>query len=46
MFFSEQKNQETFVSGHGPDSGRPWPESKSLLLLFFRKEDSSFLGVH
>jgi hypothetical protein len=37
MFFFEKKNQKTFTL-------RPWPENKSLLLLFFRKEDlSSYL---
>jgi hypothetical protein len=47
MFFSEEKNQKTFISpqlllgGHGrklsAGGGR-----KSLLVLFFRKEHSSF----
>jgi hypothetical protein len=45
MFFSEEKNQKTFVfwrpqqdPGHGqPPSMRR--KDKSLLLLFFRKED-------
>jgi hypothetical protein len=43
MFFSEEKNQKTFVSPLAARS-RPWPpdvklrENKSLLLLFFRKE--------
>jgi hypothetical protein len=32
------------LSGHGPDISRPWPENKSLLLLFFRKEDLSILA--
>jgi hypothetical protein len=48
LFFSEEKNQKTFMSA--PAEGyRPWPESgkrrkiKSLLLLFFRKEDLSCL---
>jgi hypothetical protein len=44
MFFSEEKNQKTFASPPIPRS-RPWPATlswrrhKSLLLLFFRKED-------
>jgi hypothetical protein len=38
MFFFKEKNQETFALPLGPESGRPWPENKSLLLLFFRKE--------
>jgi hypothetical protein len=43
MFFSEEKNQKTFISWLLPPV-RPWPQSfrerrnKSLLLLFFRKE--------
>jgi hypothetical protein len=47
MFFSEEKNQKTFTSPPLPGS-RPWPDgcrsagNKSLLLLFFRKEDSFF----
>jgi hypothetical protein len=47
MFFSEEKNQKTFTSPPLPRSGI-WPERgagarhKSLLLLFFRKEDSLF----
>jgi hypothetical protein len=47
MFFSEEKNQKTFIPGGGGKM-RLWPGSwevrrnKSLLLLFFRKEDSSF----
>jgi hypothetical protein len=40
MFFFEKKNQKTFASGGHP-TFRPWPESKSLLLLFFRKEGLS-----
>jgi hypothetical protein len=46
MFFSEEKNQKTFISPPLPRS-RPWPgycrsaRNKSLLLLFFRKEVSS-----
>jgi hypothetical protein len=48
-FFSEEKNQKTFMSALAAISG-PWPptvklrRNKSLLLLFFRKEDlpSSF----
>jgi hypothetical protein len=46
MFFSEEKNQKTFISSPLPRS-RPWPgclrrrRDKSLLLLFFRKEDLS-----
>jgi hypothetical protein len=44
MFFSEEKNQKTFASALA-DRSRPWPDrwkrrrNKSLLLLFFRKED-------
>jgi hypothetical protein len=43
MFFSDEKNQKTFVSPAAPGYGI-WPdggactENKSLLLLFFRKE--------
>jgi hypothetical protein len=40
MFFFEKKNQKTFVPGLYV-SRRPWPENKSLLLLFFRKEGLS-----
>jgi hypothetical protein len=48
MFFSEEKNQKTFVPG-AADKLRPWPDrggqrrNKSLLVLFFRKELLSFL---
>jgi hypothetical protein len=47
MFFSEEKNQKTFIPGLHEYS-RPWPQSwegrknKSLLLLFFRKEGLFF----
>jgi hypothetical protein len=47
MFFSEEKNQKTFISPPLPRS-RPWPASfrwrrtKSLLLFFFRKEVLAF----
>jgi hypothetical protein len=39
VFFSEEKNQKTFVPAHAAK----WElrSNKSLLLLFFRKEDSS-----
>jgi hypothetical protein len=43
MFFSEEKNQKTFIPALYPGF-RPCPErwgalkNKSLLLLFFRKE--------
>jgi len=46
LFFSEEKNQKTFISALYPPL-RPSPGSmdlrnrKSLLLLFFRKEDLS-----
>jgi hypothetical protein len=46
MFFSEEKNQKTFNSPPAQPI-RPWPpnwkrrENKSLLLLFFRKEEPS-----
>jgi tRNA(Leu) C34 or U34 (ribose-2'-O)-methylase TrmL len=46
LFFSEEKNQKTFSPAQAAIS-RPWPPSgklrrnESLLLLFFRKEDSS-----
>jgi hypothetical protein len=45
MFFSEEKNQKTFASPplHDPGYGRhrrAGAGNKSLLLLFFRKEDS------
>jgi hypothetical protein len=49
VFFSEEKNQKTFISPPLPRS-RPWPvrlrqrRDKSLLLLFFRKEDLSSLA--
>jgi hypothetical protein len=44
MFLSAEKNQRTFVPPPA-DKSEPWPtnaklqENKSLLLLFFRKED-------
>jgi hypothetical protein len=48
MFFSEEKNQKTFIPspvpryGTWPDGGRS-AEHKSLLLLFFRKEGLFFI---
>jgi hypothetical protein len=49
MFFSEEKNQKTFISGAAARS-RPWPRSwerrrsKSLFASFSsEKEESSFL---
>jgi hypothetical protein len=45
MFFSAEKNQKTFIPALAQRFG-PWPlngklrENKSLLLLFFRKEES------
>jgi hypothetical protein len=46
MFFFEKKNQKTFVpwlSSRGKKPGVRWQEreSKSFLLLFFKKEDLS-----
>jgi hypothetical protein len=47
LFFSEEKNQKTFISPPLPRS-RPWPgpirsaKQKSLLLLFFKKEGLCF----
>jgi hypothetical protein len=42
MFFSEEKNQKTFASCSSARTQGPRPiqqlRSKSLLLLFFRKE--------
>jgi hypothetical protein len=49
VFFSEEKNQKTLSlrqrtdPGHGRIGGSSG-EHKSLLLLFFRKEDSFFLA--
>jgi hypothetical protein len=49
MFFSEEKNQKTFMSWP-PQTPRSkmsvgdWPQRKSLLLLFFRKEDLPFFS--
>jgi hypothetical protein len=39
--FLKKRSKKLLFPGHGLDSGRPWPENKSLLLLFFRKEDLS-----
>jgi hypothetical protein len=50
VFFSEEKKQKTFISPQLP-IGRPWPgtilgrRNKSLLVLFFRKEHSSFIST-
>jgi hypothetical protein len=43
-FFEKKEPKKLLLSGHGPDRGRQWPETKSLLLLFFRKEVLSFCG--
>jgi hypothetical protein len=40
QFFSEEKNQKTFITlgqGRCPRQ-RPWPSIKSLLLLFLQKK--------
>jgi hypothetical protein len=42
MFFFEKKNQKTFTSWRAPRRQRT-PMNKSFLLLFFKKEESSFL---
>jgi len=39
MFFFEKKNQKTFAAWRTLPEKRS-PNNKSLLLLFFRKEDS------
>jgi hypothetical protein len=50
MFFSEEKNQKTFISWLS-DACVPWParwsrrRNESLLLLFFRKEDLPYLSA-
>jgi hypothetical protein len=36
--FLKKRTKKLLLSGHGPDAGRPWPDNKSLLLLFSRKE--------
>jgi hypothetical protein len=41
MFFFEKKNQKTFISCACPQVTQRG--NKSLLLLFFRKEDSSLI---
>jgi hypothetical protein len=41
-FFEKKEPKKHLFSGHGLDLSRPWPENKSLLLLFFRKEGLSF----
>jgi hypothetical protein len=41
MFFFEKKNQKTFDTWRALPERRA-PKDKSLLLLFFRKEDLSF----
>jgi hypothetical protein len=49
MFFSEEKNQKTFVClGQARRRGSRLGgavNNKSLLLLFFRKEESFFLPL-
>jgi hypothetical protein len=37
--FLKKRTKKLLFSGHGLDASGPWPENKSLLLLFFRKED-------
>jgi hypothetical protein len=50
-FFSEEKNQKTFIpaltdrSGQWPPNAK-LPKDKSLLLLFFRKEGLAFVAAH
>jgi hypothetical protein len=36
--FLKKRPKKLLLSGHGLPASGPWPESKSLLLLFFRKE--------
>jgi ribosomal protein L24E len=50
VFFSEEKNQKTFISPRDPRS-RPWPESETsaelkVFWFFFSKKNilSSFAG--
>jgi hypothetical protein len=40
----KKEPKKLLFSGHGPDASGPWPENKSLLLLFFRKEELSCLA--
>jgi hypothetical protein len=43
-FFEKKEPKKLLFFSNGADSGRPWPENKSLLLLFFRKEGLSFFS--
>jgi hypothetical protein len=43
--FLKKRTKKLLLSGHGLPASGPWPETKSLLLLFFRKEDS-FVPFH
>jgi hypothetical protein len=40
--FLKKRSKRLSFSGHGLDRGRPWPESKSVLVLFFKKEPLSY----
>jgi hypothetical protein len=42
VFFFEKKNQKTFIPLRALPA-RPAPTGKSFLLLFFKKEDLTFL---
>jgi hypothetical protein len=50
VFFFEKKNQKTFTNCGQPRASRLSSvldaTDKSLLLLFFRKEDSSFFAAY
>ncbi len=41
--FLKKRSKRLLFSGHGPDAWRPWPENKSFLVLFFKKEHAFFL---
>jgi hypothetical protein len=43
-FFEKKEPKKLLCFGAGADLGWPWPKNKSLLLLFFRKEDLSYKG--
>jgi hypothetical protein len=43
-FFEKKEPKKLLFSGRGLDLSAPWLKSKSLLLLFFRKEGLSYRG--
>jgi hypothetical protein len=40
LSFLKKRSKRLLLSGHGLPASGSWPDNKSLLVLFFRKEHS------